>query len=89
MHSTDRRAKLARRAARAAMLQPTGPNPHRSTGMYMGPLTPVSPAGFSGRKGRRPGADKGQRGWNNSPYYVNAVTVDSRWSKTVSDNTDR
>ena len=52
-------------------------------GFYTGPLTSTAPAGFSGRKGKRPGADKGQRGWNTSPYYKNAVTVDSRWSATV------
>lgn len=68
---------------RAAVVRPAGPNPQRSTGFYTGPLTATAPAGFSGRKGKRPGADKGQRGWNNSPYYVNAVTVDSRWSATV------
>lgn len=83
MHSADRRAKLARRAARAAMLQPTGPNSRRSTGFYVGPLTDIKPAGYSGRKGRRPGSDKGQKGWNRSPYYKTAATIDARWSATV------
>lgn len=33
------------------------------------------------RKNRRPGADKGQGEWRTtSPYYHNAVTIDSRWS---------
>lgn len=82
-YTTDRRAKLARRAARAAALQSTGPNPRRSTGFYTGPLTDIKPAGYSGRKGRRPGADKGQQGWNRSPYYATAVTIDPRWSATV------
>lgn len=50
------------------------------SGMYVGPLTHVSPAGFSGRKGRRPGADKGQKGWDRSPYYKTGVTIDARWS---------
>lgn len=66
------RARIAERAASRPA--------RRGTGIYTGPLTEVAPAGFSARKSKRPGADKGQPGWNRTPYYKTAATIDSRWS---------
>ena len=43
------------------------------------PVTPIT-----GVTPRKPRTRKGQEGWDVSPYYKTRVTIDSRWSATVS-----
>lgn len=77
------RTKHSTRAAQQRAAQTSRP----STGLVHRPLTMVTPSGAGIRrtKAKMTGAQKNAQGrtseWNRSPYYVDAVTVDVRWSK--------
>lgn len=61
----------------------TPSTPNRDTCIPLGNLTPVDMRSHSDRKGR---AKQKIGMWGNlSPYYGNAVTIDSRWTQTTTD----
>ena len=64
-------------AARAAARRGSLP----SERARLNPATPITATGHVGRKGKRPGSDKGQGEWRTtSPYFRTAATIDVRWS---------
>lgn len=79
MTTVQRRQMINRErfAARAASKRGSLP----SERARLNPAAPVTGSGHVGRKGKRPGSDKGQGEWRTtSPYYSTAATVDVRWS---------
>lgn len=87
------RARIAERAANRTSKRPNtmGTNPAARVQTRTAPLRSVD-GGLTKRKRTKavgPGAvardSRGNRSaWSMSPYYANGVTVDARWSATVS-----
>lgn len=73
------------RAVMAARAQ-ANPSINKGPNFPLGMAEPVqSRHGKPGRRGKRPGSDKGQGLWRTtSPYYTTSATIDVRWSATRS-----
>lgn len=89
LNSAERKAladqrKRALSAARSAHRETVSRNTRNSVAVNpaMRRETIVQSTGVGPRKSRV--STKGQLGWNHSPYYKTATTIDSRWSATVS-----